>query len=412
MKNLKLFIITLISLLTILLVTPLSAQENACDDIFCMVTGTLTYLDDVILITDETTDNVFIVAPSSNINPDDYQGLGVDTQATVTGFVVREISSSTIMIHADTIELVQEPPPVSDEDSDNQDNDEESDDEEDQDNNGFYCRNREVEHPTGGRLAETYADVTTYAEVIAMHCDENMGFGQISKALDQREDDGIDDAFYCENRDVKHPIGGQLASDYADVTTYADVITWYCDDNQDFEQIRLLLHAIAGEGFYCRNRNVKHPTGEELADEYADVTTYAEIIAMHCDENLEFEQIRLVLDAIPDDGDDNDNQDDEGFYCRNRDVEHPRGGQLADDYADVTTYAEVIAMHCDENMGFGQIRNLLEQRIDDGETDENNGRGNGNGNGNNGNGNGNNGNGNGNNGNGRGNGGNGNNGNN
>lgn len=90
-----------------------------------------------------------------------------------------------------------------------------------------------------------------------------------------------------------------------------------------------------------------------------------------------------------------------GFYCRNRDIEHPNGARIAEAYE--ADYAELIADFCgdeDGRRGWGVIRNEL--RADSGET-RGNGNGNGNSNGNNGNGNGN-GNGGGGNGNGNGNG--------
>lgn len=90
-----------------------------------------------------------------------------------------------------------------------------------------------------------------------------------------------------------------------------------------------------------------------------------------------------------------------GFYCRNRDIEHPAGGRIAEQYD--ADYAELIAQHCGDDggrVGWGNIRRQLQS--DDSENAESggvsnqpanngnsNGNGNGNGNGNsNGNGNG------------------------
>jgi len=46
-------------------------------------------------------------------------------------------------------------------------------------------------------------------------------------------------SYFCENRDVEHPVGSRLV-DFFEVG-YDDVIGWFCDDGKGFGQIMLAL---------------------------------------------------------------------------------------------------------------------------------------------------------------------------
>ncbi|MGB7341049.1 MAG: thrombospondin type 3 repeat-containing protein [Phototrophicaceae bacterium] len=163
-----------------------------------------------------------------------------------------------------------------------------------------------------------------------------------------------------------------------------------------------------GIGDACDDFNLENDLDN---DGVADDVDICPTVANPTDENG-FQM--YLFDADPTDGiavldscfetviEDEDGADDEtgegGFYCRNRDVQHPNGGRIAEAY-DVD-YATLIADFCGDEggrRGWGVIRNEL--RAEAGNTNGNNGNGNANGNNGNGNANGNNGNGNGNNGN-------------
>ncbi len=87
----------------------------------------------------------------------------------------------------------------------------------------------------------------------------------------------------------------------------------------------------------------------------------------------------------------------EGFYCLNRDVQHPAAALIATRYG--VDYSVVIGAHCDDRMGFGNIARMIHDEHMDANADASTTRGNGhtnngvgndhsnNGNGNNGNGN-------------------------
>jgi hypothetical protein len=87
------------------------------------------------------------------------------------------------------------------------------------------------------------------------------------------------------------------------------------------------------------------------------------------------------LDDEEDDDEEEEVDGEGGFYCRNRDIEHPAGGRLAELYE--ADYSEVIAAHCGDEgthkIGWGLIRRQLQE---EGFTSQTRGNGNGRGNGN------------------------------
>jgi len=62
---------------------------------------------------------------------------------------------------------------------------------------------------------------------------------------DEDEDDG--GGYFCANKDVRHPVGRALTRVY-DVT-YAEVMGWFCDEGMGFGQIMLALQTadVIGE---------------------------------------------------------------------------------------------------------------------------------------------------------------------
>ncbi len=228
--------IMLTLILALMLVLPVLAQDeapSACDEFnFCLLTGTLSFEGDDILITDIATGETFIVAPAGAFIPSDYMDLGEDGIVVLVGYLlpdgetiqaesldeVFDTDGDGILDIDDNCPDVPNPeqedadddgigdacdddadadgipdeedncpdvPNPGQEDADDDgigdacDDDEEPGEEEGQ--QGFYCRNRDIPHPAGARLAERY-DVP-YDVVISMHCEQRMGFGQIAHIL-------------------------------------------------------------------------------------------------------------------------------------------------------------------------------------------------------------------------------------
>jgi len=201
MKHLKHFALFLIAVLALSLVIPALAQEeapaSACDtEGFCLVTGTLSFEGEDILITDSTTGEVFVVAPAGSFNPSDFQDLEDGTQVILVGSLVSEDTIQADSLELDVLDCEATPdaeeclaaaeatPEATPEMTPEATPEAEATEAADDGQQGFYCRNRDTEEqPAGARLAERFD--TDYSTVIDMFCDEHMGFGQIGRLLAQ-----------------------------------------------------------------------------------------------------------------------------------------------------------------------------------------------------------------------------------
>ncbi|MEM9952115.1 MAG: thrombospondin type 3 repeat-containing protein [Chloroflexota bacterium] len=155
-----------------------------------------------------------------------------------------------------------------------------------------------------------------------------------------------------------------------DVDADDDGIDDACDDfiaNDDSDN-----DGVADDIDTCPD--IANPIDETTGEQPFLFDTDADSVLDSCDE--------LIVD------DSDDETSEGGFYCRNRDVEHPNGGRIAEAYG--VDYAELIADFCGDDgnrRGWGVIRNELRAESNEAPSNVNsnanaNGNGNGNSNGN------------------------------
>jgi hypothetical protein len=198
MKHLKPFALFLVLMLTIAAVLPSFAQDAepaeavpACDDLgFCIVTGTLSFEDDEILLTDSATGEVYVVAPANSFNPSEFQNLEEGQEVILTGILLNDNT-----IQADSLELVVEEEAEATAEATGEATSEVTPEvtpeitpevtQEVEGQTGYYCRTPDARHPAGARIAERYG--VDYEVVMDMFCEQRMGFGNIARSLRSQE---------------------------------------------------------------------------------------------------------------------------------------------------------------------------------------------------------------------------------
>ncbi len=334
----------LVMLLTLAFALPAAADEGE-EEVTFPIIGTLTFTDDGDIVLIDMDGVPYILAPAGGFNPSAFMDLEEGALVILDGGVVLnegdDENPATIQVgDAGTLEVYEI---LADTDGDGvpdvDDNcpDDANADQLDTDGDGF------------GDECDDYPDV-----------------------MDDFDNDGVTDADdICV--DVFNPIAEGATEQVYPVDTDGDGIGDACEEPLDSDE-----DGVPDAEDICPD--VFNPIAEGATEQVYPVDTDGDGIGDACEQPEE-------EDAGEGEG---------GFYCRNRDIEHPAGSRLMDLY-DVT-YEELIANFCgdegDHKVGWGVIRHELqdegaELRINRG---QGHGRGNRGNNGNNGHGNGNNGN--------------------
>jgi hypothetical protein len=191
-----------------------------------------------------------------------------------------------------------------------------------------------------------------------------VGFDGLLEEFDPATDTDEDDVPDLEDNCIDAANTDQLDTD-------GDGIGDACDEFKDVED-DFDNDGVTDADDICEF--VYNPIEEGATDQVWPVDTDGDGIGDACEEPVEEEE-EAEEEASEGDG---------GFYCRNRDIEHPAGSRLADMYE--ADYSEVIAAHCGDEgthkVGWGLIRHQLQEEGFTSQQTRGNGRGRGNGNGN------------------------------